>query len=93
MIKKDSAGNSYVDIGEWTRITLIPAFARAEVKDWAGCTVLRVQSYRDAKQSALHMGAEIPVPGSADIMGLVIGILELCKAFHTKITIPLDKKD
>ncbi len=80
-VKKDSKGHLYVDIGEATRLTIEPGAERAAAKNWAGCTVLRVQTYRNDESSSMHMGPEIPIPDAQAVMDLAVGLFELYKAF------------
>lgn len=92
-IKRDSVGNPYIDVGEWTRITLVLPYQREESKDWAGCAVLRVQTYRELATASLHRGAEFPITNAGDILTLIQAISTLAKPYFTPVKIALPKKE
>jgi hypothetical protein len=59
------------------RVTYIPAKDRDGSKDWAGSDVIRVQSYKGAAGSSLHMGAEFPVSTPEVFSQFVAGICQV----------------
>ena len=72
-MEQDENGHWFVEVGN-LRLTFIPKKDRTDAKDWAGSDVIRIQAYRNNKDKSLHMGAEYPVSGEADITKLMLGI-------------------
>ena len=75
MITEDGSGNRFFKIGDWTRVTLVRAKNRDDAKNWAGCDVLRIQSYRNLESERLRMGAEYPLD-SPDALDKLIKALQ-----------------
>lgn len=62
-IEHDKKKNDYIDLiyadRKQTRLTFVPGSTRGGDKDWAGMSVIRVQSYGEGNR--LIMGPEIPL--------------------------------
>jgi hypothetical protein len=77
-MKKDGANHIYEECQN-VRMTYVPAKDRATAKNWAGCDVIRIQSHKNDKDNALHMGAELPLPDDPTVF--VDMISKLCAVF------------
>lgn len=59
---EDGKGNRFFKIGDWTRVTLVKAKNRDHAKNWAGCDVLRIQSYRNLASENVMMLSSFSIP-------------------------------
>jgi hypothetical protein len=76
---EDGKGNRFFKIGDWTRVTLVKAKNRDHAKNWAGCDVLRIQSYRNLESENVMMGAEFPLDSPEALDDLINALQELAR--------------
>lgn len=75
-VLKDSKGNTYVDV-ENIRITYVENKNRQSNTDWAETDVIRFQAYKGHDNNALHMGAEIPIERTIQILDLMEALIKI----------------
>jgi hypothetical protein len=76
---EDGKGNRFFKIGDWTRVTLVKAKNRDHAKNWAGCDVLRIQSYRNLESEKVMMGAEYPLDSPEALDELIKALQDLAR--------------
>lgn len=76
---EDGKGNWFFKIGDWTRVTLVKAKNRDHAKNWAGCDVPRIQSYRNLESENVMMGAEFPLDSPEALDELINALQELAR--------------
>lgn len=69
-VQVDQRNQPYVDVDN-IRITFVPATVRDPDKRWEATDMLRFNAYRDDGTSAIHRGAEIPLPSAERLVELI----------------------
>ncbi|WPB74592.1 hypothetical protein KYC5002_36980 [Archangium violaceum] len=81
---EDGKGNRFFKIGGWTRVTLVKAKNRDHAKNWAGCDVLRIQSYLNQESEKVMMGAEYPLDSPEALEDLIDALQQLARGAGEK---------